>query len=84
MIQTGVKKTFVNDQVLLVTTFGKAGSEKFFPKYMIAVDELLALLMRRFQKFWLQNEFMYKLLGEKRKESELVITANEISDEVSK
>ena len=65
-----------------MTTFGKVGNEKFFPKYMKAVDDMLRLIVRRFHKFWLQNEVIFKLLGGKNIENEIVKVANEVSDEV--
>ncbi|KAJ8709625.1 hypothetical protein PYW08_009629 [Mythimna loreyi] len=66
-----------------LTTFGKAASsEKNIQKYMKATDEMLCLVMERFQKFWLHNEFIYTLLGYKKLEAELLNSIGEVTNEI--
>ncbi|KAJ8709621.1 hypothetical protein PYW08_009625 [Mythimna loreyi] len=64
------------------TTFGKPANEKTVHEYMEAVDEMLSLVMERFQTFWLQIGFIYTLLGYKKKETELEKFRDGISDEI--
>ncbi|KAJ8709618.1 hypothetical protein PYW08_009622 [Mythimna loreyi] len=65
------------------TTFGKtANDKKSVQEYMEAIDEMLSLVMERFQTFWLQIGFIYSLLGYKKKESELEKFKTGLSDEI--
>lgn len=66
-----------------MTTFGKrANDEEFYARYMKAADEMMYLVIKRFQKFWLHSDFIHNLLGHKKHESELLKTVNDISNEV--
>ncbi|KAJ8715517.1 hypothetical protein PYW07_009999 [Mythimna separata] len=65
------------------TTFGKtANDETTLQQYMKATDEMVSLMMKRFQKFWLHGDFIYTLLGYKKQESELVKFRDGITDEI--
>ncbi|KAJ8715518.1 hypothetical protein PYW07_010000 [Mythimna separata] len=65
------------------TAFGKtANHEKTFRQYMKATDEMLSLVLKRFQKFWLHGDYIYTLLGYKKQESELVKFNDGITDEI--
>ncbi|KAJ8715519.1 hypothetical protein PYW07_010001 [Mythimna separata] len=76
-----VKKFSLGSSYL--TTFGKhANDEKIFKKYLKATDEMLSLVMERFQKVWLHNEFTYGLLGYKKQEAELLECRDEVADEI--
>ncbi|KAJ8709622.1 hypothetical protein PYW08_009626 [Mythimna loreyi] len=67
-----------------LTTFGKASNgEKTIQRYMKATDEMLCLVMERFQKVWLHNEFIYTLLGYKKQEADLLECREEVANEIS-
>ncbi|KAH9635768.1 hypothetical protein HF086_011301 [Spodoptera exigua] len=66
-----------------VTAFGfSTGFEdkQFIQKYMRAVDEILNIVTRRFQKFWLQSQLIFKLCGYQKRQDELVKIVNDMSD----
>ncbi|KAJ8709620.1 hypothetical protein PYW08_009624 [Mythimna loreyi] len=66
-----------------VTTFGKpANDETTIQQYREAVDKMVSIIMEGFQKFWLQNGLISTLVGQKRKEAELIKIRDGISNEI--
>lgn len=55
----------------------------FTQKYMEAVDEMIQLAMKRTVHFWLQNDFIYRLSGLKKKEEEVVGSLHAMAIKVS-
>lgn len=70
-----------------VTAFGFSNGfedKQFIQKYMLAVDEILNIVTRRFQKFWLQSQLIFKLCGYQKRLDEVVKIVNDMSDKVRK
>ncbi|XP_047036248.1 cytochrome P450 4V2-like [Helicoverpa zea] len=73
-----------SSDTLCIGTFGINPKEaaKFTEKYEKALSELINLIIKKFLRFWLQNALIYKLLGLKKKEDELVKTLHAMSEKV--
>ncbi|KAF9788990.1 hypothetical protein SFRURICE_020689 [Spodoptera frugiperda] len=72
-------------QTFCLTAFGFSNGfedKQFIQKYMLAVDEILNIVTRRFQKFWLQSQLIFKLCGYQKRLDEVVKIVNDMSDKV--
>ncbi|PZC73152.1 hypothetical protein B5X24_HaOG200029 [Helicoverpa armigera] len=71
-------------ETFCLTAFGITGFEDkhFIQKYMKAVDEILSIVTQRFQKFWLQSDLIFMLLGHKRRHDKFVKIVNDMSNMV--
>ncbi|KAJ8715383.1 hypothetical protein PYW07_009865 [Mythimna separata] len=71
-------------ETLCVGTFGidTIDDTKFLQKYMESAHAMLEIVVDKVIKFWLQNYFIYRLTGLKKKEDEVLKNLHEMGDTV--